>query len=243
MPKKPKSGKERTKPDFTPEEQHAEHSRTGRMSRAKGKRGERKVLTLLAPLWPGERRIQDRGAAKDGPDLVLELPGLHGEVKHRATTAIQMAIRDARANCQPGYTWFAVDMPTERGRPATITFDLEQFVAFQLRERARVARIAAAEALAGLDVGPSLLCLPEMPPGYDLVPPDLVPTWGVKPPAGAIIRTESMTSREQTAKEAWAHWRANASDDWRHFVAQVAAASMQLEPETTPVDGGASCES
>jgi hypothetical protein len=104
-------------------------------------------VKALKILWPdvldavgitiGERvgrNYQDRGAERDGPDVFA--PGLDGEVKHRLSTSLPEAIRDAIANARPGKTWFAVDYPTTGPRRTpVIAFDLDQFVAFVQRER------------------------------------------------------------------------------------------------------------
>jgi hypothetical protein len=81
-----------------------------------------------------KRNFQDRGADRDGPDI--EAPGLSGEVKHRARTEIQPAIRDAIENRLEGTAWFAVDYPTTGPRKTpVIAFDLDEFVDFVRRER------------------------------------------------------------------------------------------------------------
>lgn len=122
--------------------------RAGKKARAKGGRGERRVVKALKILWPdvecpktgltiGERvrrNYQDRGADRDGPDIFT--PTLDGEVKHRATTALPEAIRDAIANARPGHAWFAVDYPTTGPRRTpVIAMDLDDFVTFVQRER------------------------------------------------------------------------------------------------------------
>jgi hypothetical protein len=168
MPSKKKSAaKKPTTPAVAPEAR-AERSRIGKASRDKGKRGERAVVKLLAALWPdGERRIQDRGATKDGPDIVFARARLHGEVKHRKTTAIQMAIRDARNNCRPGFFWFAVDWITNGKALPVIAFDLHEFVEFMQLERAYNERVGYDRGLADGALR-SRLPLPELPPGFSV---------------------------------------------------------------------------
>lgn len=197
-----------------------EKSRKARAARNKGKRGERKILAQLVELWPEARRnIQDRGGQRDGPDLEFDLPQLDVEVKHRKIVSIRMAIRDAIANRRPGRKWMAIDSPTVRGEPTTVTMELAEFCDLVLLERSR----AAVQAQPTMPPRP---VLPEMPPGY---------TWKPTPARGVVVwyppdaddRNASMPSvtyrtcmRTEVGEHAWAHWRATAQPEWRRFFGQ-----------------------
>lgn len=132
---KKKAGKKRAKKKTA----KRSPSQRGKASREKGDRGERNVRLRLSPLWPDfDRNFQDRGGERDGSDLYSKQAMLDGEVKHRARTEIQAAIRDAIKNCEDGQTWFAVDWPTAgpRKKPV-IVMELDGFIDLIKRERMR----------------------------------------------------------------------------------------------------------
>lgn len=222
MPRKKKSAAKKPTKPASPPEARAERSRIGKASRDKGKRGERAVVKLLAALWPdGERRIQDRGAEKDGPDIVFERARLHGEVKHRKTTAIQMAIRDARNNCRPGYFWFAVDWITNNRVLPVIAFDLHEFVEFMQLERTHNERVGYDRGLADGALR-ARLQLPELPLGWSVRQFD--DHWyGEKGHDGGIgfDRRIGYKDRDQAVAQCWTEFmsRVNAdlSPEWHSY--------------------------
>ena len=73
----------------------------GRMSKNKGKLGEREVAELLrANGIPARRGVQYAGG-NDSPD-VIGLDGVHIEVKRSETLALYPALEQALGDCKPG---------------------------------------------------------------------------------------------------------------------------------------------
>lgn len=69
-----------------------------KLSKEKGKRGEREVAALLRSFGFQARRGQQFSGSDDSPDVVHSIPGLHIEVKRSETfapyAAMKQAIRD-----------------------------------------------------------------------------------------------------------------------------------------------------
>ena len=72
----------------------------GRMSKEKGKRGEREFAKLLGNMGVDARRSQQYSGAEGDADLVTSLPGVHWEVKRYARVAavrfLEQAERDSK---------------------------------------------------------------------------------------------------------------------------------------------------
>ena len=68
----------------------------GSMSRSKGKRGERELAAELRRLFGVEARrgVQYHGGS-DSPDVVVDLPGIHVEVKRTERLSLYPAMRQA----------------------------------------------------------------------------------------------------------------------------------------------------
>lgn len=67
----------------------------GRMSKEKGKRGEREVAALMREHGFEARRGQQYRGGDDSPDVVHNVPGLHVEVKFRQRFSIYEALDKA----------------------------------------------------------------------------------------------------------------------------------------------------
>jgi hypothetical protein len=228
MPPKARPPKPHEAPHPGDDPARLEKSRKARASRNKGKRGERKILALLAELWPEARRnIQDRGGQRDGPDLEFDVPLLDVEVKHRQISSLRQAIRDAIINRRQGRRWMAIDAPTKRGLPTTVTMELAEFCELVQLERAR----AAAQSRPAVPPRPKL---PLMPPGYTMklnvtargewiwYPPNADERGADVPPID-----QRMCPKMEASERAWAHWRASASPEWRAFFGQFDTAQIE----------------
>ena len=68
----------------------------GKMSRDKGKRGEREVATELQKLFgiTARRGVQYRGGA-GSPDVIADIPGVHIEVKRCERLSLYPAMKQA----------------------------------------------------------------------------------------------------------------------------------------------------
>ena len=76
----------------------------GKMSKDKGKVGEREVAEMLRICgFAGARRGQQFAGGGDSPDVV-GLPGFHIEVKRSETFSPYAALDQAISDCQPGLT-------------------------------------------------------------------------------------------------------------------------------------------
>lgn len=74
----------------------------GRMSKAKGKRGERECAAELSSLLgvPARRGVQYQGGP-DSPDVVIDLP-IHVEAKRTERLVLWAAIEQAKADAPAG---------------------------------------------------------------------------------------------------------------------------------------------
>ena len=67
----------------------------GKLSREKGKRGEREVVALLKEYGFKARRGQQFKGAKDSPDVIHDIPGVFIEVKQKEQLNIHAAMKKA----------------------------------------------------------------------------------------------------------------------------------------------------
>lgn len=76
----------------------------GRMSRQKGKRGEREAAAELGNVFgcPSRRGVQYQGGP-DSPDVVLEGVNVHVEAKRVEALNLYAAIEQARKDAPPGH--------------------------------------------------------------------------------------------------------------------------------------------
>ena len=105
----------------------------GRMSRNKGKRGEREVAQLLRDHGiPARRGVQYAGG-NDSPDVV-GLDGVHIEVKRSETLALYPALDQARPDARPGD--IATVWHRRSGRRWVVVLHAEDFIALMRTLRA-----------------------------------------------------------------------------------------------------------
>ena len=71
-------------------------SQRGRMSKDKGKVGEREVAALLRTHGFEARRGQQFAGGVDSPDVIHDIPGLHIEVKRTEALRLYAALAQAR---------------------------------------------------------------------------------------------------------------------------------------------------
>lgn len=72
----------------------------GKMSRDKGKRGEREAAKLLEELGLGSARRGVQYSGVGGADLVHSIEGVHIEVKRVEALQLYPALKQARADCE-----------------------------------------------------------------------------------------------------------------------------------------------
>lgn len=113
----------------------------GKLSRTKGKVGEREAVKMLRTLYGIEARRTAQRCGRDGMPDIESIPGIHLEVKRRAAIAaeefLEQARRDAKASEAP-----VVFMRADRSRRWMVLVDL------------RDARVAAELFLAALACPP-----------------------------------------------------------------------------------------
>lgn len=73
----------------------------GKMSKTKGKVGEREVAALLRSYGFEARRGQQFAGGTDSPDVVHNMPGFHIEVKRTETTALYAWLKQAATDAKP----------------------------------------------------------------------------------------------------------------------------------------------
>lgn len=73
----------------------------GKLSKEKGKRGEREVANLLVDYGFKARRGQQFSGGTDSPDVVHSIPYVHIEVKRSETFSPEAAMRQARGDAKP----------------------------------------------------------------------------------------------------------------------------------------------
>lgn len=98
----------------------------GRMSRTKGKVGEREVAELLrAHGFQARRGVQYQGGP-GAPDVVHDIEGVHIEVKRTERFALYPAIEQARQDARAGD--IPVVMHRQNGRPWVACLPAEDFL-------------------------------------------------------------------------------------------------------------------
>lgn len=75
-----------------------------KMSKEKGKLGEREVAALLKEFGFEARRGQQFAGGGDSPDVVHNIPGVHIEVKRTETFALWDALAQAERDKKPAET-------------------------------------------------------------------------------------------------------------------------------------------
>lgn len=99
----------------------------GRMSRDKGKRGERELVEFLRDHGVDARRGVQYQGGPDSPDVVHDMRGVHVECKRTERFRIYEAIEQARAEKKDG------DIPAVfhrmNGRPWVVVLDAADFLA------------------------------------------------------------------------------------------------------------------
>lgn len=76
----------------------------GKMSKTKGKVGERECAALLREYGFEARRGQQFAGGGDSPDVVHSMPGFHVEVKRCEQTAIAAWLKQARSEAKANET-------------------------------------------------------------------------------------------------------------------------------------------
>ena len=97
----------------------------GKMSRDKGKRGERELARILRGMGYKARRGQQYEGGSDSPDVV-GLPGIHMEVKRTERFDLEGAMEQARNDCDP-FSLPAV-FHRKNGRQWVVVMDLEDWM-------------------------------------------------------------------------------------------------------------------
>jgi hypothetical protein len=98
-----------------------------RMSREKGKRGERELAEFFRDHGiPARRGMQYQGGP-DTPDVVHELPGIHVECKRSERFNLYPALEQAKA--EPGDDDIATVFHCANSRPWVVVLDASDFLA------------------------------------------------------------------------------------------------------------------
>lgn len=106
-----------------------DHSKRGKRSRDKGKRGEREVAKILQTAgFPARRTVQYNGRTGTAAD-VIGVPGLHLEVKFAEQERIREWYRQAErdAHASPGEE-MPVIVHRKSREPWLVTMSLEDFI-------------------------------------------------------------------------------------------------------------------
>lgn len=101
-------------------------SKKGRMSRNKGKAGEREAAKELSKVLGCEARrgVQYHGGP-DAPDVVTNIPGLHVEVKRVESFNAYTALEQAEGDCQDGGV--PIVLHRKNKKKWIVVFSLERF--------------------------------------------------------------------------------------------------------------------
>ena len=101
-------------------------SKKGRMSRNKGKAGEREAAKELSKVLGCEARrgVQYHGGP-DAPDVVTDIEGLHIEVKRTETFNAYTALEQAEGDCQAGGV--PIVLHRKNKKKWIVVFSLERF--------------------------------------------------------------------------------------------------------------------
>jgi len=97
----------------------------GRMSRQKGKRGEREAAAELALVFAcaARRGVQYQGGP-DSPDVVLEGVPVHVECKRTETLNVYKALDQAKADAKAGST--PIVWHRRNGKPSVVIVEVER---------------------------------------------------------------------------------------------------------------------
>lgn len=98
----------------------------GKLSRDKGKRGEREVAAILRDhKYPGARRGVQYTGGPDSPDVV-GLPGFHIEVKRVETFQLYPSLAQSRKDSHKGEVPIVVHR--RNGHPWVVVMEFEDFL-------------------------------------------------------------------------------------------------------------------
>jgi len=101
-------------------------SKKGRMSRNKGKAGEREAAKELSKVLGCEaRRGVQYSGRPDAPDVVTDIPGLHVEVKRVESFNAYTALEQAEGDCQAGGV--PIVLHRKNKKKWIVVFSLERF--------------------------------------------------------------------------------------------------------------------
>jgi len=97
-----------------------------KMSRDKGKRGEREVAELMRKHGFHARRGQQFAGGPDSPDVVHSMEGFHVEVKNVEAFALYPALAQANVEKKPGEE--ALVFHRRNGKRWVVVIDAEAFL-------------------------------------------------------------------------------------------------------------------
>lgn len=98
----------------------------GKMSKTKGKVGEREIAELLRRFGYEARRGQQFAGGGDSPDVVHNMAGMHIEVKRSETFSLYAALDQANADKKPKE--HALIFHRRNGKPWVVVMDAEAFL-------------------------------------------------------------------------------------------------------------------
>ena len=98
----------------------------GKMSRDKGKRGEREVVALIKSYGFGARRGQQFKGTNDSPDVLHDIPGVYLEVKFRENFSMNAALNKVCVDAQIGE--LPVVFHRRLHEPWRVTADAREFL-------------------------------------------------------------------------------------------------------------------
>jgi len=101
----------------------------GKMSKTKGKVGEREVAALLRKYGFEARRGQQFAGGTDSPDVVHDIQGFHIEVKRTETTALAAWMKQATEDAKPDE--IPVIFHRKNNGRWLVIMDAEDFLAIQ----------------------------------------------------------------------------------------------------------------
>lgn len=107
----------------------------GKMSKEKGKQGEREVAALLRTYSFAARRGQQFSGGGDSPDVVHDIPGIHIEVKRTEKFDLYGALRQAKADSPQLHT--PVVFHRKNLEPWVVVMPAEDFLGLMIKLRAR----------------------------------------------------------------------------------------------------------
>lgn len=95
----------------------------GKLSKTKGKVGEREVANLLKDYGFEARRGQQYAGGGDSPDVVSSLPNTHLEVKRTERLTLYPALEQADGDRRDGETPVVVHRPSRKPWVAVLYFE------------------------------------------------------------------------------------------------------------------------